>query len=113
MFELGYNVLPQLTLYQKSFCELPMCMHLIHKLVIPIFLVIHSGSKPITRNQKDYFGKGLQDLFPKNNFYMKMNFCMNVFVTCSKNIKIFPNASHFFVSHYQINMNLKKYYNSL
>jgi hypothetical protein len=59
MFDLGYNVLPQETSYQKPFCELPMCVHLIHKLVIPKFFVIHSGSKLITRSQKDYYGKGL------------------------------------------------------
>jgi hypothetical protein len=79
MFDLGYNVLPQLTLHQKPFCELPMCMHLIHKLVIPKFLIIHSGSKPITRSQKDYFGKGLQHLFPKiilhENEFLNEFFC--------------------------------------
>jgi hypothetical protein len=74
MFDLGYNVSPQKTSYQKLFCELPMCVHLIIELVFPKFFIIHSGSKPITRSQKDYFGKGLQVLFPKNNFYMQMNF---------------------------------------
>jgi hypothetical protein len=32
------------------------------------------GSKLVIRNQKDYFGKGLQVLSHKNNFYMQMNF---------------------------------------
>jgi hypothetical protein len=44
------------------------------------------GSKPITRSQKDYFGKGLQVLFPKKHFYMQMNFWINLFVIYSKNI---------------------------
>ncbi len=30
-------------------------------------LHMENGSKPVTRNQTDYFGKGLQVFFPKNN----------------------------------------------
>jgi len=32
------------------------------------------GSKLVTKSQKDYFGKGLQVIFPKKNFYKKMKF---------------------------------------
>jgi hypothetical protein len=35
------------------------------------------GSKPITKSQNDYFGKGLQVFFPKNNFTCKWNFEWN------------------------------------
>jgi hypothetical protein len=54
------------------------------------------GSKPITRSQRDYFGKGLQVLYPQKNFYMGMNFWMKFFITCFKKNWMFPNASLFF-----------------
>jgi len=59
-------------------------------------LLYTSRSKHVIRSQMDYFGKGFQVFFPKNNFYMQMIFWMNFFVSCSKNIKIFFNASHLF-----------------
>jgi hypothetical protein len=43
------------------------------------WLLIASGSKHITRSQTNYFGKGLQVFFPKNNFYMQMIFLGNFF----------------------------------
>jgi hypothetical protein len=55
--------------------------------ILSIFLLPSSfclkdfGSKPIIRNPNDYLGKGIQVLFPKNKFYMEMNFSMNFFVT--------------------------------
>jgi hypothetical protein len=55
------------------------------------------GSKPITTNQTDYFGKGLQVLFPKSNFSMQMKYWMKYFVTFSLKNLIFSNASHVFL----------------
>jgi hypothetical protein len=37
-------------------------------------LNLGGGSKHVTRNQRDHFGKGLHVHFPKINFYMQMNF---------------------------------------
>ncbi len=39
-------------------------------------LVFHKcpRSKLVIKSQRDYFGKGLQVFFPKNKFYMKINF---------------------------------------
>jgi hypothetical protein len=48
------------------------------------FCLKYFGSNPIIRNRKDYLGKRLQVFFPKNNFYVQMNFWMKCFVTCFK-----------------------------
>jgi len=53
-------------------------------------------SKLATKSQKDYFRKRIQLFFPKNNFYMQMNFWIHFFVTCSKKYKKFPQCINFF-----------------
>jgi hypothetical protein len=55
------------------------------------------GSKLVIRSQKDYFQKGLQVFFPKNNFHMQMKFWMNFFVTYSKKYLKFPQCITFFL----------------
>jgi hypothetical protein len=44
----------------------------------------------------DYFEKGLQVFFPKNNLYMQMDSWMNFFVTCSKKYLKIPQCIIFF-----------------
>jgi hypothetical protein len=48
------------------------------------FLKTKIRLKHVIRSQTNYFEKGLQVFFPRNNFYMQMNFQMKCFVTCSK-----------------------------
>jgi hypothetical protein len=72
------------------------------------WLVITCGSKPITRSQTYYFGKGLQVFFRKITFTCKW-ICEWFFsITCSKKYLNFLQCiACFFVSHYWINMNFK------
>jgi hypothetical protein len=56
-------------------------------------------SKLDTRNQNDYFGKGLQVFFPKNNFLHANEFLNEFFCNESKRILKF-SPMNFIINHY-------------
>jgi len=60
------------------------------------WLVIACGSKPITRNQTYYFGKGLQVFFPKITFRWKWICEWFFWITYSKKYLNFPQCITFF-----------------
>ncbi len=64
------------------------------------------GSKPITRSQRDYFGKGLFVIFPKKTLLHANEFLNEIFCNLFYEIfKISPMHHIFKISHYWINMN--------
>jgi len=59
------------------------------------------GSKPITKSQRDYFGKGMNVVFPKKKLLHANEFLNEIF--CNFFLKIFKFSSMhhiFFISHY-------------